>query len=71
MRDGCRIVPIAGLRHMAQSIASQYGDKGGIVLTYGEEGIRVGMAGLSPDEMERALCVAIHYNIKFSDQITS
>lgn len=71
MSERGKIVPIAGLRQMAQSIASQYGDKGGIVLTYGTEGIRVGTAGLSPDEMERALCVAIHYNFCFSDATTS
>ena len=65
-----KIKPLA-LQKMAKAIASSYGDKGAIVLTCGEEGVRVGMAGLSPDEAERALCIAIHYNIKFSDEETT
>ena len=62
-----KIEPIGGLKQMAASIAASYGDKGAIVLTWSDEGVRVGVSGLSHEETEKALCVAIHYNFCFSD----
>jgi len=47
---------------MARSIAQTYGDKGAIVLTVGQDGIRVGVHGLNAREIQDALCVGIHYN---------
>ncbi len=48
---------------MAGSIAASYGDKGAIILTVGDEGIRIGIQGLTEREAEEALCVGIHYNL--------
>ncbi len=65
-----RIPPPAGdnkirpmkLERMARSIARTYGDKGALILTVGEHGIRVGVHGLNAREIQDALCVGIHYN---------
>ena len=51
------------LQRMARSIAASYGDKGAIVLTVSEEGIRIGVQGLTDHEVQEALCVGIHYNM--------
>jgi hypothetical protein len=48
------------LTTMAASIATTYRDKGAIVITSGEDGIRVGVHGLDLREAQDALCVAIH-----------
>jgi CheY-like chemotaxis protein len=59
-------------REMARSIASSYGDKGAIVITVGEEGVRIGIEGLTQQQVQDALCIAIHYNFSFPDrEITS
>ena len=50
---------------MAGSIATSYADKGAIVITCGDEGVRIGVEGLSAHETQDALCVAIHYNLSF------
>ncbi len=59
------------LRKMARSIATSYGDSGAIVITKSEDGYRFGIEGLTPDEVERAACLLIHYNIVFSDEYPS
>ncbi len=56
-----KVIP-TGLKHNAASIARNYGDKGAIVITVGDEGIRIGVHGLSDRDIQDALCVAIHYN---------
>ena len=56
------------LHKTARAIASQYGDKGAIVITNGEKGIRIGVENLTPQEMREALCVAIHYSFVFGDE---
>ena len=56
-----KIHPI-GLKRTAASIAANHGDKGAIIISSGEEGVRVGVYGLSDREIQDALCVAIHYN---------
>jgi hypothetical protein len=48
------------LKTMAASVSRSYGDKGAIVITSGDEGIRVGVHGLDLDEAKDALCVAIY-----------
>lgn len=53
------------LRRTARAVAQNYGDKGALVLTVGEEGVRVGTEGLTPDELRHALCVAINYSFVF------
>jgi hypothetical protein len=55
------------LRRQAKAIASSYEDKGAIVITVGDEGIRIGTEGLTPDELRNALCVAINYSFVFEE----
>ncbi len=62
-----KIVPI-DLRRMARSIATSYGDKGAIIISKGPDGYRFGTEGLSPEEIEHAACLLIHYNFTFSDK---
>jgi hypothetical protein len=47
------------LTKMAESISRSYGDKGAIIITSGDDGIRVGVHGLDLNEAKDALCVAI------------
>ncbi len=61
-----KVSPLA-LRRMASSIASSYGDDGAIVISVGKEGVRIGIEGLAPQQIQDALCIAIHYNFCFSD----
>lgn len=49
------------LTRMAASITTSYGDKGAIVITSGDNGIRVGVHGLDLHEAEDALCTAIYH----------
>ena len=51
------------LERMAGSIATNYGDKGGVVITVGPTGFRIGMSGLTAREVQDALCVGIHHNL--------
>ena len=55
------------LRKMAKSIASNYGDDGAIIITVGKEGVRVGVEGLTNQQVQDALCIAINYNFHFSE----
>ena len=61
MNSKGKVTPI-DLKRMANSIASNYGDKGAIVISVGGDGVRIGVNGLSDREIQDALCVAIHYN---------
>lgn len=65
------VVRPLGLRKMASAIAASYGDEGAIVISVGKEGVRIGVEGLTPEQIEHALCVAIHYNLSFSSETTS
>lgn len=56
-----------GLKKMSRSIARSYGDKGAIVISMGDEGVRIGTEGLSFAEVREALCVAIHHCYCFED----
>jgi hypothetical protein len=51
------------LKRIAASVSRNYGDKGAIVITSGEDGIRVGVHGLDLREAQDALCVAIYHVI--------
>ena len=61
------------LRHSAAAIARNYGDKGAVVITFGDEGVRIGAENLTPEELRKALCCAIHYSYVFegTDEFTS
>jgi hypothetical protein len=57
------------LRGIAQTIADECGAKGAIVITCGENGIRVvGVGNLEPEEFREALHTAIDYSYSISEQ---
>ncbi len=60
------IIPV-DLRRTARAVAANYGDKGAVVISVNDEGVRVGTEGLTPDELRHALCVAINYTFDFED----
>ncbi len=62
MTDACKLYLVRplDLTHSAAAIARNYGDKGAIIVTSGEEGIRVGVHGLDLREAQDALCTAIY-----------
>ena len=60
-----KVVPISGLRQMAASVAATHGDKGAVIISVGEDGVRIGVEGLTPSELREALCVALHYSFVF------
>lgn len=60
VRDESQVRPL-DLTKMAASVSRSYGDKGAIVITSGEEGVRVGVHGLDLRESQDALCVAIYH----------
>ena len=66
-----KVVQPMRLERMARSIASAYGDKGAIILTVGENGIRVGVYGLDARDIQDALCVGIHYNFVMDEPSAS
>lgn len=59
-----KVFPIS-LKKMATSIAKSYDDKGAIIITMGDEGIRIGTKGLTFGEVRQALNTAIHYSYCF------
>ena len=61
-----KVTPFS-LQKTAAAIASNYGDKGAVVITYGDDGVRIGTDNLSPTELREALCVAVHYSHVFED----
>lgn len=69
MERDSNISPLA-LRKMARAIAASYGDTGAIVISVGKDGVRIGVEGLTPEQIQYALCTAIHYNFVFSDEAT-
>ena len=56
------------LRGIAETVAAECGDKGAVVISYGAEGVRVGVEGLTPQELREALCTAIHYSYVMEDR---
>lgn len=56
------LIPPVDLRRAARAIVANGGEKGAIVISVGKKGVRVGCEGLSPEELRRALCTAIHYS---------
>jgi len=57
------------LRGLAKTIATECKDKGAVVISYGNEGVRIGVENLTPEELREALCVAIHYSYDFEDEL--
>lgn len=60
------------LRHTAGAVARNYGDKGAVVITLNAEGgeTRIGVENLTPEELRRVLCTAIHYSFVFEGEAT-
>jgi len=58
---------LLSLRGVAESVAAECGDKGAVVITKSDEGFRIGVEGLTPEELREALCTAIHYSFAFEE----
>lgn len=56
------------LQGLAGSVAAECKDKGAVVISYGENGVRIGVENLTPDELREALCTAIHYSFVFEKE---
>ena len=56
------------LRQTARAIATNYGDKGAVVITVSSDGVRIGVENLTPAELREALCTAIHYSYVFESE---
>lgn len=65
MTDTATKIRPVDLRRTAKAIASNYGDRGAIVISVGEDGVRIGTEGLTPSEQREALAVAVHYTFVF------
>ena len=50
------------LNNMARAIARQRKDDGAIIITKSEHGFHIGVGGLSGQDVQDCLCIAIHYN---------
>jgi hypothetical protein len=57
------------LRGLAGTVAAECGDDGAVVISYGKEGVRIGVENLTPKELREALCTAIHYSFVFEDEL--
>lgn len=57
------------LRGIAHAVAEECGDKGAVVISFGEGGaVRIGVENLKPEELREALCTAIHYSYVFEEK---
>lgn len=55
------------LQGLAKTVAGELGDKGAVVISFSTEGVRIGVEGLTPEELRGALCTAIHYSYFFEN----
>ena len=62
---GSEVRPL-DLTRMAAAIAASYRDKGAIIITSGDDGLRIGVHGLNGREIQDALCVAIYHAVSQS-----
>lgn len=56
------------LQGLAGTVAAECQDKGAVVISYGENGVRIGVENLTPEELREALCTAIHYSFVFDQK---
>ena len=63
VRDSESNVRPLALMTIAESVSRSYGDKGAIVITSGDDGIRLGIYGLDLNDAKDALCVAIYHTV--------
>ena len=66
--NGAERIGVLNLRGIAQTVAQECGDKGCVVISFGDEGVRIGVENLKPEELREALCTAIHYSYVFEDE---
>ncbi len=57
------------LRGLAGTVGAECKDKGAVVISYGAEGVRIGVENLTPEELRAALCTAIHYSFEFEEEL--
>lgn len=58
------------LQGVAESVARENGDHGGVVITAGDNGeISIGVDGLDPHELREMLCAAIHLSYAFDEGV--
>lgn len=57
------------LKGLAGTVAAECEDKGAVVISYGENGVRIGVENLTPEELREALCTAIHYSFVFEKEV--
>ena len=62
--DPNKVIRPLDLQRTAAAIAANYGDEGAIVITRGEEGIRIGVHNLAGSDLQDALCVAIYHSVR-------
>lgn len=55
------------LQGLAGTVAAECQDKGAVVISYGKQGVRIGVENLTPTELREALCTAIHYSYVFEN----
>ena len=57
------------LAKTARAIARQHGHDGALIITKSSDGVyHVGLAGLTDQEIQNALCVGIHLNFTMMDE---
>ena len=59
MGDNAAVLPL-DLRRTAAAIAASHDGLGAIVIVITPQGLRLGVEGLTPDEIRDACCSAIH-----------
>jgi len=57
------------LRGLAGTVAAECNDKGAVVISFGDAGVRIGVENLTPEELREALCTAIHYSYEFEEEL--
>jgi hypothetical protein len=58
------------LQGLAGTVAAECNDKGAVIVSYGDAGVRIGVENLTPAELREALCTAIHYSYVFEKEST-
>jgi hypothetical protein len=65
MADPAPKVTPLDIRRTAAAVAANYGDRGAIIITVGDDGVRIGTEGLTAEELREALCIAINCSYEF------
>ena len=57
------------LQDLAWTVAAECRDKGAVVISYGLQGVRIGVENLTPEELRAALCTAIHDSFEIEEAL--